>query len=84
MTRPTFLSRQTLERVRSVLGKEPPDQNTVQGLSDIPDDILKDVALIYEKCGSLYAFAFLYHVSDAEFGEVKTYVSDRCWRSNMK
>ncbi|UOD29240.1 hypothetical protein INH39_28125 [Massilia violaceinigra] len=76
----TFLRGDMLEHALAATGRSIPPENSVHGLENLPQHILDDLNAIHEKCvSSLYAFAYLYHVSDAPFGDVKHYLDQRGW-----
>jgi hypothetical protein len=79
----TFLVGDVLDRVREAIGKEPPAENSIRGLDDLPKSITDDLEKIYQEWGAICAFAYLHHVSDAKFGDVKLYISDKGWGSSV-
>lgn len=70
------------ERVRRATGREPRAAKSVHGLGHLPPDVLEDMEAIYSGCGGIYVFAYLRHVTDATFCEVKAYVDARGWHSS--
>ncbi len=66
-------------RIRQAIGREPRSAKSVHGLDQLPPDVLDDIEVINGKCGGLYVFAYLYHVTDATFGDVKLYIAERGW-----
>ncbi len=66
-------------RIRQAIGHEPRSAKSVHGLEQLPADVLDDIETINRACGGLYVFAYLYHVTDATFLDVKLYVADRGW-----
>lgn len=52
-------------------------EHSVRGLEHLPADVNHDAEVLHARCGSLLAFAHLFQVTDAEFGEVKRYCSSR-------
>jgi hypothetical protein len=75
----TFLKGEILDCVRSAIGKEPLPENSIHGLVDLPKHVVIDLAVIQEHCGTLSSFAYLYHVTDASFSDVKTYLDNNGW-----
>lgn len=74
-----LLAGQLLERVRDAIGKEPPPEHSVRGLDDLPSEVVKDLVVIHQRWGTLCAFAYLRHVTEASFGEVKLYLDGKGW-----
>ena len=70
---------ETHSRIEQVLGHPMPREHSIHGLDHLPIELERDAEALYLRCGSLMAFAYLYHVTDASFGDVKTYVSGRGW-----
>lgn len=66
-------------RIEQVLGRPMPPEHSVRGLDLLPLEVERDAETLYLRCGSLLAFAYLFHVTDASFGDVKSYVSERGW-----
>jgi hypothetical protein len=75
----TFLKGEMALRVQQATGREAPPEKSVHGLDEMPINVLQDIEAINQSCGSLAVFAYLYHVTDASFTEVKQYVGDRGW-----
>jgi hypothetical protein len=66
-------------RIEQVLGKPIPPEHSVHGLGSLPPDILQDAETLNMASGSLLAFAYLFHVTGAGFGDVKAFCSSRGW-----
>jgi len=66
-------------RIRQAIGRELRSAKSVHGLEQLPADVLDDIETINRTCGGLYVFAYLCHVTDATFSDVKLYVADRGW-----
>jgi hypothetical protein len=79
----TALTGGMLARVIVAIGREPPPQNSVAGLSSLPDEVASDIESIYQKCGSICVFAYMRHVSGAAFDEVKLYLDNRGWHESV-
>jgi hypothetical protein len=76
----TFLSGELLERSLAATGRPIPPEHSVHGLAHLPRHVLDDIEAIYAKQKStLCVFAYLHHVSDAGFVEVKAYLDRRGW-----
>lgn len=75
----SFLEGEIATRVRQATGRDPRPEKSVHGLDQLPPDVLEDIEAINEAWGGLYVFAYLYHVTDASFGDVKCYVGSRGW-----
>jgi len=70
-------------RIEQILGKPMPPEHSVRGLDHLPADVVRDAEALHARCGSLLAFAYLFHVTDAGFGEVKLYCSSRGWTTGV-
>lgn len=70
-------------RIEQVLCKQMPPEHSVRGLDHLPADVVHDAEVLHARCGSLLAFAYLFHVTDAGFGEVKSYCSSRGWTTGV-
>lgn len=66
-------------RIESAIGHPMPAENSVHGLVNLPAQILSDASLVYKQCGSPHAFVYLYHVTDAEFSQVKEFCGAQGW-----
>jgi hypothetical protein len=75
----TFLKDDVLACVHAAIGKDPLPENSIHGLVDLPEQIVSELAAIQEKCGTLSSFAYLYHVTDASFSDVKAYLDSNSW-----
>lgn len=73
----------THPRIEAAIGHPIPAEHSVHGLAELPAQILGDAVLVYEQCGSLHAFAYLYHVTDAEFGQVKEFCAAQGWSTDV-
>lgn len=67
------------QRITQTLGRELPPTKSVHGLDQLPADVLEDIEKINETCGGIYVFAYLRHITDASFSDVKLYVDGRGW-----
>jgi hypothetical protein len=74
---------ETARRIRQATGRDPRPAKSVHGLDNLPADVLEDIEAINKACGGIYVFAYLYHVTDASFGDVKLYVDDRGWHHSV-
>jgi hypothetical protein len=79
----TFLKGDTLRRVRDAIGKEPPPEHSVHGLSNVPAEIVSDLETIYREWGLLCAAAYLHHVTGANQMEVKVYLGNKGWHGEV-
>lgn len=70
-------------RIEEVLGKPMPLEHSIHGLDNLPPDVVRDAETIYEHAGSLLAFVYLFHVTDAAFGDVKCYCGSRGWATGV-
>ena len=70
-------------RIEQVLGKPMPVEHAVHGLDSLPADVVRDAEILYARCGSLLAFVYLFHVTDAAFGDVKSYCESRGWTTSI-
>ena len=70
-------------RIEQVLGKRMPPEHSVRGLDQLPADVARDAEVLQAQVGSLLAFAYLLHVTDAGFGEIKLYCSSRGWATGV-
>ncbi|HJV69496.1 hypothetical protein [Ideonella sp.] len=73
------MMQEVADRLYQALGHELRPAKSVRGLDVLPEDVLRDIEVIYDTCGGIYVFAYLYHVTDASFAEVKMYVDRRGW-----
>jgi hypothetical protein len=73
----------THPRIEKVLGHAMPPEHAIKGLDQLPSHVAADAATLYENCGSLVAFAYLFHVTDASFGDVKAYCATRGWTTDV-
>lgn len=85
MTEKNFssLSIEMVEKMERIIGREIPPLRSVRGLAHLPPGVLQDAEMLYRTSGSILAFSYLYHVTDASFGDVKLYVSDRGWSESV-
>lgn len=67
------------DRIHQALGHDLRPAKSVHGLDALPEDVLRDLEVIYGACGGIYVFAYLHHVTDASFADVKMYVDGRGW-----
>jgi hypothetical protein len=74
-----LLDGETATRIRQATGREPRPAKSVFGLENLPLDVLQDMEAINSSCGGIYVFAYLHHVTDATFSEVKAYADSRGW-----
>lgn len=70
-------------RIEEVLGRVMPAEHSVAGLDDLPPHVLADATRLHERCGSLVAFAYLFHTTTATFGDVKAFCSERGWTTSV-
>ena len=56
-----------------------PPAHSVNGLKNLPLDVVRDAAIVNQLCGSLWAFVYLYNTTDATFAEVKTFCAEQGW-----
>lgn len=70
-------------RIESALEHPIPAEHSVHGLAALPAQIMNDAVLVYERCGVLHAFAYLYHVTDAEFHHVKEFCEAQGWTAGV-
>ena len=75
----TFLKDELALKVRNATGREAPAKKSVHGLDQLPTNVLQDIDAIYQSCGGLAVFAYLYHVTDASFADVKEYLGEKGW-----
>ena len=75
----TFLTGDMALKVRQAIGREAPPEKSVRGLDQLPANVLQDIESIYQICGGLHVFAYLLHVTDASFDEVKEYLGEKGW-----
>ena len=75
---------ETHPRIEGVLGQPMPPEHAVHGLDQLPAAIEQDAETLYERCGSLLTFAYLFHVTDATFGDVKAHLGARGWTSGVE
>ena len=60
-----------------------PPEHAIDALDHLPLDVLADATTLYERCGSLLAFAYLFHCTKASFGEVKEYCAAQGWTAGV-
>lgn len=77
------LSIELMEQIQRTIGREIPSVRSVRGLAHLPPVVLQDAEVLNRASGSILAFAYLYHVTDASFGDVKLYISDRGWGGSV-
>lgn len=70
-------------RIEEALGHPLPPAHSVKGLTNLPQSILQDAATVNERCGSLWAFVYLYNTTDATFSDVKMFCSGQGWTSSV-
>lgn len=75
----TFLTGDMALKVRQATGRETPSEKSVQGLARLPTHVVQDIEAINQICGGLAVFAYLYHVTDASFGDIKEYLDKKGW-----
>lgn len=73
----------THPRIEQVLGHSMPPEHSISRLEQLPADVETDAKTLHERCGSLMAFAYLFHVTDASFGDVKAYCAARGWTTGV-
>ncbi len=78
------LSMEMVEQIQRIIGREIQPLRSVHGLAHLPLAVLQDVEVLNRVSGSILAFSYLYHVTDASFGDVKRYVSDRGWSESVE
>jgi hypothetical protein len=85
MTEKTFssLSIEMIERIQRITGREIPPLRSVHGLAHLPPAVLEDAEVINRVSGSILAFSYLFHVTDASFEDVKLYLSSRGWSESV-
>lgn len=69
-------------RIEEVLGRAMPSEHSVR-LDALPEDVLRDAETLNARAGSLLAFAFLFHTTDASFGDVKAFIAARGWTTSI-
>ena len=74
-----LLDSELAARIEQAIGRPAPPAKSIHGLEQLPVDVLTDIEAINLKCGGIYVFAYLRHVADATFSEVKAYVDSRGW-----
>ncbi|PMQ07546.1 hypothetical protein DyAD56_02140 [Dyella sp. AD56] len=77
------LNIEMVEKIQRVIGREIPPLRSVRGLEHLPLTIIQDAEALNRASGSLLAFGYLYHVTDASFNDVKLYVSARGWLKSV-
>lgn len=77
------LNIELMEQIQRIIGREIPPLRSVHGLTHLPPVVLQDAEVLYGVSGSILAFAYLYHVTDASFGDVKLYISHRGWGGSV-
>jgi|GEM_PF-6764564 len=85
MTEKNFssLSIEMVEQIQLIIGREIPPLRSVRGLANLPPAVLQDAEVLNRISGSILAFSYLYHVTDASFGDVKVYISGRGWSESV-
>lgn len=66
-------------RILKVTGKSLLPEKAIQGLDQLPSEILADIDTINQSCGVICVFAYLRHATTASFSDVKAYVDSRGW-----
>jgi hypothetical protein len=69
--------------IEEVLVRRMPSEHSVR-LDALPEDILRDAETLNSRAGSLLAFAFLFHTTDASFGDVKAFLAARGWTAGIE
>ncbi len=70
-------------RIEQILGKPIPPEHSLPSLERLPPEVLRDADLLHKHAGSLLAFAYLFHVTGAAFGDVKGYCTARGWTTGI-
>lgn len=78
------MDHETAQRIRQAIGRDMRPAKSVHGLEQLPADVLEDAEAIFKGCGGIYVFAYLYHVTDASFGDVKVFTSEMGWLRSVE
>ncbi len=71
-------------RIEQVLGRAIPPERSVNGLEKLPSNVEADAKTLHGRCGTLMAFVYLVHLTDASFGDVKAHCASRGWTAGVE